>query len=135
MWAAYQNNVPMVRLLLARGADPNQATLYGSPLSQACWNDSVEAAKILIDHGAKVNARDAFADFTPCTGRRGAKLSALTWSSCSWPAAPIRTLQGAIPWRRSRWSRRPAVDRRAARPIGDRQAASRPPAPRSRRGR
>ena len=55
----------MVRLLLEHGADPNQATLYGSPLSQACWNDSVEAARILIDRGAKVDARDAFADFTP----------------------------------------------------------------------
>ena len=55
----------MVRLLLEHGADPNQATLYGSPLSQACWNDGVEAARILIDRGAKVDARDAFADFTP----------------------------------------------------------------------
>jgi mono/diheme cytochrome c family protein len=34
-------------------------------LSQACWNDSVEAARILIDRGAKVDARDVFADFTP----------------------------------------------------------------------
>jgi ankyrin repeat protein len=34
-------------------------------LSQASWNDSVEAAKILIDRGAKVDARDAFAGFTP----------------------------------------------------------------------
>ena len=65
MWAAYHNNVPMVRLLLEHGADPNQATAYGSPLSQACWNDSVGAAKILIDHGAKVDGRDASADFTP----------------------------------------------------------------------
>jgi ankyrin repeat protein len=65
MWAAYHNNLPMIRLLLERGADPNQATIYGSPLSQACWNDSVEAARILIDRGAKVDARDAFADFTP----------------------------------------------------------------------
>jgi ankyrin repeat protein/mono/diheme cytochrome c family protein len=65
MWAAYHNNLPMIRLLLERGADPNQATIYGNPLSQACWNDSVEAAKILIDRGAKVNARDPFADFTP----------------------------------------------------------------------
>jgi ankyrin repeat protein len=55
----------MVRLLLDHGADPNQATLYGSPLSQACWNDGVEAARILLDRGAKVDARDAFADFTP----------------------------------------------------------------------
>src|SRR5438309_360613 len=56
MWAAFNNDVPMVRLLLERGADPNQATAYGSPLSQACWSDGVEAARILIDRGAKVDA-------------------------------------------------------------------------------
>jgi ankyrin repeat protein len=65
MWAAYHNNLPMIRLLLERGADPNQATIYGNSLSQACWNDSVEAAKILINRGAKVDTRDPFAGFTP----------------------------------------------------------------------
>ena len=39
MWAAYSNDVRMVRLLLEHGADPNQLTYFGSPLSQACWND------------------------------------------------------------------------------------------------
>jgi hypothetical protein len=34
-------------------------------LSQACWNDGFEAAEVLIDCGADVNARDAVADFTP----------------------------------------------------------------------
>jgi mono/diheme cytochrome c family protein len=65
MWAAYNNHVPMVRLLLKHGADPNRLTYFGSPLSQACWNDGFEAAEVLIDHGADVNARDAVADFTP----------------------------------------------------------------------
>ena len=65
MWAAYHNDVPMVRLLLERGADPNQSTYFGSPLSHACWNDGFEAARLLIDRGANVNARDAVADFTP----------------------------------------------------------------------
>ena len=65
MWAAYYNDVPMVRLLLEHGADPNQSTYFGSPLSQACWNDGFEAAELLIDRGANVNARDAVADFTP----------------------------------------------------------------------
>jgi ankyrin repeat protein len=65
MWAAYHNDVRMVRLLLDRGADPNQSTYFGSPLSQACWNDGFEAALLLIDRGANVNARDAVADFTP----------------------------------------------------------------------
>jgi ankyrin repeat protein/mono/diheme cytochrome c family protein len=65
MWAAYNNHVPMVRLLLDRGADPNQSTYFGSPLSHACWNDAFEAAELLIDRGANSNARDAVADFTP----------------------------------------------------------------------
>src|SRR5262249_8576573 len=65
MWAAYHNNVPMVRLLLERGADPNESTYFGNPLSQACWSDSVEAAKLLIARGASVNARDAVAAFPP----------------------------------------------------------------------
>jgi ankyrin repeat protein len=65
MWAAYYNDVRMIRLLLERGADPNHSTYFGNPLSQACWSDSVEAAKLLIARGANVNARDAVADFTP----------------------------------------------------------------------
>jgi ankyrin repeat protein/mono/diheme cytochrome c family protein len=65
MWAAYHNDVRMVRLLLERGADPNQSTHFGNPLSHACWSDSFEAAKVLIARGADVNARDAIANFTP----------------------------------------------------------------------
>jgi ankyrin repeat protein len=64
MWAAYQNNIRMIRLLIERGADPNQATYFGDALSQACWNGSFEAAELLLDRGAKVNARDELADFT-----------------------------------------------------------------------
>ena len=59
MWAAYQNDERMVRLLLEHGADPNRSTYFGSPLSQACWHDGFEAAAVLIDRGASVNARDA----------------------------------------------------------------------------
>jgi ankyrin repeat protein/mono/diheme cytochrome c family protein len=64
MWAAYRNDERMVRLLLDHGADPNQSTYFGDPLSQACWNDGFEAAALLIDRGANVNARDAVG-FTP----------------------------------------------------------------------
>src|SRR6516162_4736441 len=32
-WAAYRNDVPMVRYLLERKADPNQATLFGTRLT------------------------------------------------------------------------------------------------------
>src|SRR5262249_35621104 len=46
MWAAYHNNVRMVSLLLERGADPNQSTYFGNPLSHACWHDNFEAAEL-----------------------------------------------------------------------------------------
>ena len=65
MWAAHHNDVRMVRLLLDHDADPNQSTYFGNPLSHACWNGGFEAALLLIDRGANVNARDAVADFTP----------------------------------------------------------------------
>ena len=65
MWAAVHNDVPMVGLLLERGADPNQSTYFGNPLSQACWHDSFEAAEFLITRGAHIGARDAVANFTP----------------------------------------------------------------------
>src|SRR5262249_28407754 len=50
---------------LDRGADPNQSTFFGNPLSHACWHDNFETADLLIARGAKVNARDAVANFTP----------------------------------------------------------------------
>lgn len=65
MWAAYYNDARMVRLLLNHGADPNRSTYFGTPLTQACWNDGFEAAELLIDSGADVNFRDAVAGFTP----------------------------------------------------------------------
>jgi ankyrin repeat protein len=65
MWAAYHNDVRMVRQLLERGADPNQSTYFGNPLSHTCWSDSFEAAQVLLARGANVHARDAVANFTP----------------------------------------------------------------------
>jgi ankyrin repeat protein len=75
MWAASHNDVRMIRLLLDHGADPNQSTFFGNPLSHACWNDSFEAAELLIARGAKVNARDAVANFTPLHWAAGTERS------------------------------------------------------------
>jgi ankyrin repeat protein len=75
MWAALHNDVRMIRLLLDRGADPNQSTFFGNPLSHACWGDSFEAAELLIARGAKVNARDAVANFTPLHWAAGTESS------------------------------------------------------------
>src|SRR5262249_54929693 len=65
MWAAFHNDLPMIRFLLNRGADPNKGTVFGIPLSHAAWHGRVEAAQMLLDNGARVDARDRFADFTP----------------------------------------------------------------------
>lgn len=67
MWAAFHDDVPMVRYLLEQKADPNLATYYGTPLSHAAWRDCVEAARLLLAHGAKVDSRDAWNGlaFTP----------------------------------------------------------------------
>jgi ankyrin repeat protein len=75
MWAAYHNDVQMVRLLLDRKADPNQSTYFGNPLSHACWSNSYEAAELLIARGANVHARDAVADFTPLHWAAGTESS------------------------------------------------------------
>src|SRR5262249_33373154 len=75
MWAASHNDVQMVRLLLERGGDPNQSTYFGNSLSHACWNDSFEAAELLIAQGANVNARDAIANFTPLHWAAGTESS------------------------------------------------------------
>jgi ankyrin repeat protein len=73
MWAAYYNDEPMLRLLLAHGAGPNESTIFGSPLSHACMNNSFETAELLIARGAHVKARDARANFTPLHWAAGAE--------------------------------------------------------------
>src|SRR5262249_35868658 len=45
-WAAYRNDVPMVRYLLERKADPNKATPLGTPLTWAAWGNSARAAEV-----------------------------------------------------------------------------------------
>jgi ankyrin repeat protein len=64
-WAAYRNDVPMVRYLLERKADPNKATTWGTPLTFVAWHNSPLAAEVLLAHGAMVDIRDEFTGFTP----------------------------------------------------------------------
>jgi hypothetical protein len=53
------NGVPSMRLLFARGADPNLASANGqTPLMMAAARGNVEAMRLLIEKGAEVNARD-----------------------------------------------------------------------------
>src|SRR6266478_4768295 len=53
------NAVPVLRLLLDKGADPNAKTLTGMTPLIAASRVNIEAARILIDRKADVNARNA----------------------------------------------------------------------------
>jgi N-acyl-D-amino-acid deacylase len=65
MWAAFRNDLPMLRYLLEHKADPNKSTRYGTPLTQAAWHHNVEAAELLLANDAQVDCKDRLAGFTP----------------------------------------------------------------------
>jgi ankyrin repeat protein len=55
MWAAEENNIEMMTLLLDNGADPNLRNRRGmSALLLAAKNGHVDAVKLLLDRGADV---------------------------------------------------------------------------------
>lgn len=61
-WAAWGNDpsLPLARLLLARGADPNAMTSYdGTPLHSAAMWDATEVIPLLLAHGADPQRKDA----------------------------------------------------------------------------
>jgi uncharacterized protein len=59
--AAVMNNRPEIfHLLLAKGGSVNGASKPGSPLIFACVFGRTEFAKVLLEKGAEVNARDEF---------------------------------------------------------------------------
>jgi hypothetical protein len=56
MIAAWQGNIPLMELFVARGADVNRTNAVGeSALLHAAWRGNLEAVKWLMAHGAKVN--------------------------------------------------------------------------------
>lgn len=71
-WAAFRNDVPMVRYLLDHKADPNRAAARGTPLIWAAFGNSARAAELLLASGAEVDAK------TPVIGA-----TALHWASYS----------------------------------------------------
>jgi ankyrin repeat protein len=57
--AVFHDQLEILTILLEAGTDPNIHGEHVPALHVAAANDSVEAAKILIGHGAKINVRDA----------------------------------------------------------------------------
>jgi uncharacterized protein len=60
-WAAFHDDVEMVKALLAAGANPNAATREGAitPLSMACTNGSAAVIEALLKAGADANEKNA----------------------------------------------------------------------------
>ncbi|MFT3848655.1 MAG: ankyrin repeat domain-containing protein [Propionivibrio sp.] len=56
MIAAWNGNIPMMELFVARGANPRRANENGEqPLQLAAWNGHLDAVKWLLGHGAVIN--------------------------------------------------------------------------------
>lgn len=88
LWAAARKgDAPAVKALLAKGADVNAKTRYGATaLTYAADRGYLEVAKILLEHGAVVNAKDTFYGAPP-----------LTWAAYNGHVAVVKYLleQGA----------------------------------------
>src|SRR5512140_1594493 len=65
MWAAYRGDLEAMRLLVAAGADVNGEGFLGTPLSQAAWANHTEAARFLLERGARVNQVNHGDSFSP----------------------------------------------------------------------
>jgi len=59
----YSNNIEMVKLLIARGADINGG-IVGTALHRTIWMERKDIFELLIQHGANVNVKDKWG-FTP----------------------------------------------------------------------
>jgi uncharacterized protein len=57
MIGAWEGNIELMRLFIARGADINLLNSNGeSPLALAAWRGNLDAAKWLVERGARINA-------------------------------------------------------------------------------
>jgi len=64
--AARWANAEIVQLLIEYGADVNNVDTMGmTPLLYAATHDNVEAAQMLIENGANLEARERYKGFTP----------------------------------------------------------------------
>jgi len=65
MWASFRGDLPIMKLLIKAGADVNSEGMLGTPLAQATWGDRTAAARLLIEHGAKVNQKNHSEGYSP----------------------------------------------------------------------
>ena len=65
MWAAFQGDETLLKLLLERGAKVNDLVETGGALGQAAWGGHAGVARLLLDAGAQVDQRDLVANYTP----------------------------------------------------------------------
>ncbi len=57
--AMYQNNIPIVAMLIKAGADVNKKDLEGyPPISSAILTPNITILKLLLDHGARTDIKD-----------------------------------------------------------------------------
>ncbi len=91
MIAAWEGNIPMMELFVARGADINKTNSVGEQaLLHAAWKGRLEAVRWLVEHGARLNREGqewaalhyaAFAGHAEVVGyllERGADINALS---------------------------------------------------------
>ncbi|HXG49372.1 MAG TPA: ankyrin repeat domain-containing protein, partial [Methylomirabilota bacterium] len=64
MWAAFRGNVAMLRLLVEAGANVNAVTGLGTALAQAAWADRLNAARFLLERGARIDQAGPVDDYT-----------------------------------------------------------------------
>lgn len=82
MIGAWEGNIPMMELFVARGADVNQVNSFGEQaLLHAAWKGRLDAVRWLVEHGARLN-------------REGKEWAALHYASFAGHADIVAYLMG-----------------------------------------
>ncbi|HEY7086745.1 MAG TPA: ankyrin repeat domain-containing protein [Tepidisphaeraceae bacterium] len=77
-WAAYHDDVPATKLLLAAGANAKSENRYGvTPLSPACKNGDAEMVRLLLGAGADANTKLRGGETALMTASRTGKVAAV----------------------------------------------------------